>query len=648
MSVLQMNKILSYGLLLLCLNSLTQCTSTSGTEAGWAKKNEDLIAEHKLATREISGLPNNAIESNIEAAKVQSLDDIDSVMLHAGVNAKIFWGTGNMVSVLQLAPNAKIPEETLSADRFLFIMEGSIDQSINDSPVTMIGQQRENPTGTKSATPRTDFMYVEKGSKSAITAGSSGAKLLEVYSPLRLDYLQKAGVKNLPSEIKDVEVNQAPNVAPNKVYDLYDIQLAKLAEGAHTRLVSGKNMQLSFISMDPGSTFPHHIHPEEQMMFVLRGECNEIILDGEQAMKKNSIVRLPSNMVHGAKIGELGCDALDIFWPARPDYLEKQKAALTAYHSIIPENSKLELVVDGKKTKPELTFTEGPKWMNGKAYFSNMYFDENFGASPQKSSTVELDPSGSYRNITQGKMQTNGLYPYKNGNLIVCDMMGHRVVEMTTSGQVVKVLADKYEGKSIDGPNDVVTDAKGGFYFTDPQFTMDPTKFQPGRAVYYVSPEGKITRVTQPNEFAMPNGIVLSPDGKTLFINNCYDDESWYPVKSDKDNYIWAYDVAADGTISNGRKFATLFLPGNVLDRKGRSSSADGMAIDKQGNLYVATYYGVQIFNNKGAFVGMINLPSFPVSLCFGDSDMKTLYIVSYSKVFKIRTNMEGYMNYLN
>ena len=68
---------------------------------------------------------------------------------------------------------------------------------------------------------------------------------------------------------------------------------------------------------------------------------------------------------------------------------------------------------------------------------------------------------------------------------------------------------------------------------------------------------------------------------------------------------------------------------------------------DIQGNIYVATYYGVQIFNSKGEFVGMINLPSFPVSLCFGDSDMKTLYIVSYSKVYKIRTNMEGFVNYL-
>jgi gluconolactonase len=399
--------------------------------------------------------------------------------------------------------------------------------------------------------------------------------------------------------------------------------------------------------MDPNSTFPHHIHPEEQMMFVLRGACDEILLDGKQAMKADDVVRIPGNMVHGAEIGDLGCDALDIFWPARADYLEKQKTALAAYHAIIPEDAKPELIVDGKKTKPELTFSEGPKWMNGKIYFSNMFFDQNFGASPQKSSTVELDPSGSYRNITHGKMQTNGLYPYKNGNLIVCDMMGHRVVEMTTNGQVVKVLADKYDGKPIDGPNDVITDAKGGFYFTDPQFTMEAKKFQPGRAVYYVAPDGKITRVTEPNEFAMPNGILLSPDGKTLYINNCYDDEDWYPVKSEKDNFIWAYDVKEDGTLSNGRKFAKLFLIESVLDRKGRSSSADGMAIDKQGNIYVATYYGVQIFNNKGEFVGMINLPSFPVSLCFGDADMKTLYIVSYSKVYKIRTNMEGYVNYL-
>ena len=633
-------------IMLLLVMGLSQCNPTSSSSPEWQQENKELIKQYNLTQKELD-TPTPSVESNLEFGKVKGLDSIVNTTLHPGVTGKIFWGSGSMVSTIQLEPNATIPEEGLTADRFVFVLEGSIDQLINGTMVQMTGQKREEPDGTHSGTPRTDFVYIEKGNKNKVIAGASGAKLLEVYSPLRLDYLQKAGIKNLPAEIKDIESFQTPNISANKIYDLYDIQLTPLAAGAHSRLVSGKNTQLSFISMDPGSVFPHHIHPEEQMMYVLRGECNEIILDGEQAMKANEVVRLPGNMVHGAKISELGCDALDIFWPARPDYLEKQKAALAAYHAIIPADAKIELVVDGKKTKPELTFTEGPKWMNGKVYFSNMYFDQKFNASPQKSSTVELDPNGSYKNITQGKMQTNGLYPYKNGNLLVCDMMGHRVVEMTTKGEVVRVIADKYEGKSIDGPNDVITDAKGGVYFTDPQFTMEPTKFQPGRAVYYVSPEGKVTRLTAPNEFAMPNGIVLSPDGKTLYINNCYDDESWYPVKSEKDNFIWAYDVKEDGTITNGRQFAKLFLTGNVMDRKGRSSSADGMAIDTMGNLYVCTYYGVQIFNNKGVFIGMINLPSFPVSLCFGDNDMKTLYIVSYSKVFKIRTNAVGFVNYL-
>lgn len=638
-------QILNSVLLTVTIFTFIQCKQSNTPE--WNAVNQELITQHELTVRELSGLPDSEVASNLEAGKVKNLNNVDSLQINEGVTAKIFWGSGTMVSVIEAAPNASIPEASLPSDSFIFVQEGSVNLSIDGKTETLVNIKREAPDGTHSGTPKTNFVYLQKGTKSGLVAGDAGAKILEVSSPLRLDYLKKLGIENLPSDIADVQNTQEPNLEPNKVYDLYDFQLTKLADGAYSRLISGRNTQLSFISMDPGSTFPHHIHPEEQMMFVLRGECDEIILDGTAHMGENDVVRLPGNMVHGAYISELGCDALDIFWPARPDYLEKEKAALAAYHAIIPEDATPELLVDGSKTEPTLTFSEGPKWMNVKVYFSNMYFDQNWNADPSKSSIVELSPDGSYKNITQGKMQANGLYPYKNGNLIVCDMIGHRVVEMTTEGKVVRVLVDEYNGKPIDGPNDVVTDAKGGFYFTDPQFTMEAEKFQPGRAVYYVSPDGKITRITEPNEFAMPNGILLSPDGKTLYINNCYDDESWYPVSSEKDNYIWAYDVNEDGTISNGRQFAKLFLTGDVLDRKGKSSSADGMAIDKMGNIYVGTYYGVQIFNNKGEYVGMINLPSFPVSLCFGDEDMKTLYIVSYSKVYKVRTNMEGYVNYL-
>jgi gluconolactonase len=270
-----------------------------------------------------------------------------------------------------------------------------------------------------------------------------------------------------------------------------------------------------------------------------------------------------------------------------------------------------------------------------------MYFDQKWGFNPAKCTTVEVDPDGTYRPISKG-VQTNGLMPLKNGNLAACDMFGHRVVEMTTKGRIVRTLAGAFEGKSLDGPNDIVTDAKGGIYFTDPQFTPDAKKNQPGRAVYYIKPDGKLVRIIPPNDFAMPNGIFLSPDGKTLYINNTYDTESFWNVDSDKDNWVWAYDVNEDGTVKNPRKFAKLVLTPEVTERKGRSSGADGMTIDENGGIYVATYMGVQVFNPKGEFLGIVNTPTYPVSCCFGGDDMKTLFMVSYDKIYRIKTNVRG------
>jgi gluconolactonase len=272
-----------------------------------------------------------------------------------------------------------------------------------------------------------------------------------------------------------------------------------------------------------------------------------------------------------------------------------------------------------------------------------MYFSEGWAGDPKQSALVEMDPDGSYRYISQGKMQTNGTMPLGNGNLAVCDMFGHRVIEMTTNGRVVRTLASKYNGKSLDGPNDLVIDAKGGIYFTDPQFTPDETKFQPGRSVYYRKPNGDVIRVIEPDEFAMPNGVILSPDGQTLYVNNTYDDEDWWNVDSDKDNYIWAYDVNGDGTLSNGRAHGELFLTPDVLDRGGKSTSADGMTMDEQGHIYVATQMGIQIMcPETGDVIGVINYPIMPVSCCFGGDDMKTLYAACYDKIYALRTNVRG------
>ena len=200
------------------------CSSSS--EDGWQKTNQQLLEKHNLKVREITGLPTNSIKSNLIAGEIQSLQDIDSLELYPGVRAKLAWGTGAMIAQLKVGPNAIIPEETLSADKFLFVLKGSVEQLADGSSQTLISKERENPDGTHGGTPRIDFMFLEKGNKVSLTAGDQGAELLEIYSPLRLDYLQKAGVQNLPDNIADVEAKQTANVQPGKVYDLYDFQLS--------------------------------------------------------------------------------------------------------------------------------------------------------------------------------------------------------------------------------------------------------------------------------------------------------------------------------------------------------------------------------------------------------------------------------------
>ena len=643
-----MNRI-SYNLkavsIILILISIYSCNSTSRPE--WEVRNNELIKEYGLNVRELPNQPSTGINPNLDVGTAKNLQLLDNVELYDGVTAKIFWGKENLVSILELAPNITIPNEKLTTDRFLIVIEGTINLKSKDNNLKMISKNREEPDGTHSGTPRMDIIFQKKGSDSEIVVGDKAAKVMEVYNLIRLDYLEKIGITDLPSEIQERSTNTQATIVPNTVYDFYDIQFTQIQKGVFTKLVSAGNMQLSFVSADPNVESQAHIHPEEQITLLLRGSLTKTVVDKKLNLEPKDIAFVPGNMVHANIAGDTGFDALEIFNPIREDYIKKQQALLEKYHQIIPKDAKPKLLIDGAKTKPNLTFSEGPKWMNGKLYFSNMYFDQNWNADPKKSTIVAMEADGTYTNIIEGKMQANGLYPYKNGNLLVCDMIGHRVVEMTTSGEVVQVIADSYNGKPIDGPNDIITDSKGGIYFTDPQFTMEAEKFQPGRAVYYISPDKKVIRLVEPNEFAMPNGILLSPDGKTLYINNCYDDESWYPINSSKENFVWAYDVNDDGTISNGRKFAELRLTGNVLDRNGKSSSADGMAIDTMGNIYVATYLGVQIFDSQGDFIGIINLPSFPVSLGFGGEDMKTLYIVSYDKVYQIPTHMKGYVNYL-
>jgi gluconolactonase len=607
--------------------------------AAWEAKNDRLIKEHALQGRVRDDIPKTGPAPNLEAGAVTEFEKLAETAIAPGVAARFCWGRGVLMSWLRMDPGAEVPRETLPAERIMVVVRGSVTQLVVGAPVVMIARDREPADGTHGGTPRNDFVYLEKGAESGLKAGPEGAYVLEVYAPPRFDYLKKAGIAGLPSSHPAPSFPVPPSVEPNRVYDLYDVQFTELSPGANSRLVSGRGAQLSYISMDPGSVFDLHIHPEEQIMSVFRGSIAERILDGSVTMKKGDLLLLPGNMVHGGTNGPLGCDGLDVFWPPRPDYAAKMDKRLAAFHAIIPEDARIELVADGSKAEPRFTFTEGPSWLGGKLYFSSMGFDQAWNGDVKKSAVFEMGPDGAPRAVSAGRMLTNGTKPLANGNLAVCDMFGHRIVEMTTRGEVVRTIVERYNGKPLDGPNDLVYDARGGLYFSDPQFTADKVKNQPGKCVYYLSPKGKLTRVIEPGTYGMPNGLVLSADGKTLYVNNTFADKS-HPT--DKDNFLWAYDVREDGTLANERKFAELRLTPEVLDAREKSTSADGMTIDELGNLYVCTYAGLQIFNGKGEFAGIVNFPVFPVNCCFGGPDRGTLYVVGYDKVYMVRTKMKG------
>jgi gluconolactonase len=618
---------------------IVSVTGCGKSEPAWTAVNKRLVQENKIQERVREDVPKDSpIVANLPDGEIKNISTLPKVELYPGVTAQMYWNPGNLIAWMDLTPGAEIPSGALPGDRIMVVWKGSVQQLINGNYVEMIARERQPATGTTGGTPRKEFVYLQQGTQHALRAGTEGARIVEVWWPVRLDYLEKAGVHYAPEKVPVGTFPVPPSHQPNKVYDLFDVQWTELVPYANSRIISSRGAQMSFLRMDPGSDFAYHNHPEIQNMYTIRGWINERILDRMEKMQAGDCLYLPVYFVHGGVNGPLGCDVLDVFYPPRTDYNASRLAALKAYHEIIPEDAEIRTVIDGATQGPGLNFTEGPKWFKGKLYFSNMYFDTNWNGDPAKSSTVEMDPDGKYRYIQKGKMMTNGIMPMANGNLAVCDMFGHRIIEMTTSGNVVRTLVSQYNGVRIDGPNDLAIDAKGGIYFTDPQFIADKP-MQPGKQVFYRKPNGDIALIAGPGEFGQPNGIVLSPDGKTLYVNNTFHDANH---KSDAENYLIAYDVKDDGTVSNRRRHGELRLTENVLDAQERSTSADGMTVDTEGNIYVATFAGVQIVNPAGKNIGTIHFPVFPVSICFGGEDMKTLYVAAYNKIYSIRTNKTG------
>jgi len=286
---------------------------------------------------------------------------------------------------------------------------------------------------------------------------------------------------------------------------------------------------------------------------------------------------------------------------------------------IVPAGAKLTKVTG----EFEFDTAGSPCWADGVLYFTNNNFDP-----AERSKTVKMTAAGEFQVLRENNGVTTTIQKSGRGTFYACEMLGHRVVEMDGDGNIIRVVCDEYEGKRIDGPNDIVVDSRGGLYFTDSQFIGDQQKMQDTPAVYYVKPDGTTIRVI--DDVPFPNGVYLSPDEKTLYVANTHG------------RYLLAYDVAADGTVSNGRNFAELQI--TEANEETGFSGADGMAVDSAGNIYVVTTQGlgIQVIAPDGTHIGNIPCDVATNNCNFGGADLKTLYVSAKDGIYRIPVKIAG------
>ena len=621
-------------LLVVGLMTFAACSGTGSKDEPWREQNSRIVSKNKLRMRSRS-IPETDVPILIDPGKASPLSALQRIMIAQGVTASVAWSKGALLEVLEMEKGAAYPTQQLAEELITVVREGS-------ATCTLDGKTLELSPDS--------VLYLSPGMTRSLKAGPTGMKALEVFSPVRVDLLKMAGIAmSVNAKVSFPDQGVRPSLRSGEIYRLSEVQLTPLNDpdpslsyrrsASHSRLVWGKNVMLSFIRMDPNSSFPVHNHPEHQLMTVLRGALTQNVMDSSMSMteKENSTLLMPGEMVHSAKMSEFGADALDIFWPVRPDYLERAEKQNALYQQVAAPDAKPAKLASG------FTFTEGPTWLKGKVYFSDMYFKDpakgDWTGSPASSRLIVMEPDGKWKVLSKGR-QTNGTIASKEGNLVVCDMYGHRVIEVEpSSGKVLRTLLDTINGKPIDGPNDLVMDAKGGIYVTDPQLTAEAKKSQPGKQVYYIAADGSAKVVVPTGEYSQPNGVEISPDGKTFYVNN-----TW---RQPGENFLYAYDVQPDGSLTNKRKFAMLHLVDAVLsapDPVNRfDCRADGMAVDMDGRIYVATLMGLQIFDKAGVYVGNIWYPQYPVNITFGGKNGDILYMVGEKEVWSLQTKVKGF-----
>jgi gluconolactonase len=262
-------------------------------------------------------------------------------------------------------------------------------------------------------------------------------------------------------------------------------------------------------------------------------------------------------------------------------------------------------------------FTEGPVWDEaGFLYISDETINKIYRLylDGRKEEVISLgDPDGNTFD--------------RRHRLIDCASVLRAIIEVARDGKY-KILADHYDGKKLNSPNDVIVGPDGALYFTDPTLDLVAGEKQeiPFQGVYRLDAKGNVELLTR--DLTQPNGLAFSPDGEHFYVD---DSES---------RNIRVYDVSPDGTLRNGRIFGE--EPGGKGD-----GVPDGIKVDKNGNLFVTGPKGIWVWDAKGNHLGTIVMPEQPANLTWGDKDYRTLYITATTSVYRLGMKTQGFVPYL-
>jgi gluconolactonase len=255
-----------------------------------------------------------------------------------------------------------------------------------------------------------------------------------------------------------------------------------------------------------------------------------------------------------------------------------------------------------------LVFTEGPvAGPDGSLYFSD----------PPRQMIYQLLADGTRQTILQRSRLCNGLAVNEKGKIIACQGGLGKIVSIDPTTAELSVIAETYQGTRFNQPNDLVLDSAGGLYFTDPVYGL-PNMPQKTMGLYYVDSKGNAKRLAEGLD--LPNGIGLSPDGKTLYVVTMGARE------------VMAFSIGSPGKVSNGRTFCTT------------ETGGDGMTVDGKGNVYVTQpdLSAIDVFDSTGEKLGRLKLPGKPANCAFGGKDGKTLFVTARKVILAIPMQVAG------